>query len=101
MRRRGKAPKGFRADDEKALQIEFNKEHEEYIERVKRERLENREKIQKQAAMQRRRLLLEKQLREEQEETVRDQRLNFWLSLVRRRTRGLVRSPSDVCPPFL
>lgn len=90
MRRRGKAPKGFRADDEKTLQIEFNREHEEYVERLRRERLENREKVKKQAAMQRRRLLLEKQLREEQEETAKDHRLEFWLTLVR--------VPLSICP---
>eukprot|EP00952_Eustigmatos_sp_NYUAD-ZCMA_P005063 22180-Eustigmatos_ZCMA.PRE.1 len=82
MRRRGKVPKGFRADDEKVLQMEFNREHEEFVMRMKKERLENRERVKKQAVMQRRRLMLEHQLREEQEEAANDHRLDFWLSLV-------------------
>lgn len=99
MRRRGKAPKGFRADDEKTLQIEFNREHEEYVERMRRERIENREKVKKQAAMQRRRLLLEKQLREEQEETARDHRLEFWLALVGRLPATSTPSPWRIVLP--
>lgn len=99
MRRRGKAPKGFRADDEKTLQIEFNREHEEYVERLRRERMENREKVKKQAAMQRRRLLLEKQLREEQEETAKDHRLEFWLTLVRARSNIRPHAPLSFLMP--
>ena len=82
MRRRGKVPKGFRSDDEKALQSEFDLEHKDFLERVKKERIGNKEKIRKQALMQHRRLLLEKQLKEEQDEAVRDHRVDFWLSLV-------------------
>jgi CHASE3 domain sensor protein len=55
MRRRGKVPKGFRADDEKVLQMELNREHEEYVQRMRKERLENKERAKRQAAMQRRR----------------------------------------------
>jgi hypothetical protein len=85
MERRQLQAKGFRADDERTLQEAFNREHQEYIERLKKERVENRERVLKQAAMQRRRMLMEKQLREEQDETAKDQRIEFWLSLVRRK----------------
>lgn len=64
---------------QKILDQEFEIEKESIIKHVR----EKRERAAKQAGLQRKRMMLEKHLREEMSEIERDHRIEFWLTLVR------------------
>ena len=83
MERRGLHMKGFLADDAKALQVKFDEEHEDHVVKVRKERAEKRARAAKQAGLQKKRMALERQLREEQEEVAKDSLLETWLINVR------------------
>ena len=61
----------------------YDAEHEDYVVRARKEAAEKRARAAKQAGLQRKRMLLEKQLREEQEECAKDSQLETWLIMVR------------------
>uniref|UniRef100_A0A7R9VZE3 Tropomodulin n=1 Tax=Pseudictyota dubia TaxID=2749911 RepID=A0A7R9VZE3_9STRA len=81
LEKRGLQARGFFADDAKVLQEKFDEEHELYVEAKRREKREAREADAKRAAEQRRRLLMETEVREEREEIGRDRRMKSWLLL--------------------
>jgi len=83
LEKRGLHPKGFRSDDEKLLQAKLNEEFGQYIIKLRKESLENKERLKKQAYVQKRRSLLEMKLREEQQRLHEDSRLNFLSSLLK------------------
>ena len=83
LAKRGLQPKGFRSDDEKQLQAKLNQEFGQYIIKLRKESIENKERLKKQAYVQKRRVLLETKLREEQQRLHEDSRLNFLSSLVK------------------
>ena len=83
LERKGIRAKGFQADDAKTLQAVYDSEHEDYVVRARKEAAEKRARAAKQAGLQRKRMLLEKQLREEQEECAKDSQLETWLIMVR------------------
>lgn len=65
---------------QKILDAEFELEKESIIKHQR----EKREQAAKQAGLQRKRMMLERQLREELSEIEKDHRIEFWLTLVRR-----------------
>mmetsp|Transcript_59229 Transcript_59229/g.87988 ORF Transcript_59229/g.87988 Transcript_59229/m.87988 type:complete len:414 (+) Transcript_59229:80-1321(+) len=85
LERRGLQPRGFFADDAKILQIEFDEEHESYIESKRKERIEVRELEAKRAIQQRRKILMDTQIREERIEIQNDEHIEGWLHLVQHR----------------
>ena len=82
LERKGIRAKGFQADDAKTLQAVYDSEHEDYVVRARKEAAEKRARAAKQAGLQRKRML-EKQLREEQEECAKDSQMETWLIMVR------------------
>ncbi|CAM9106060.1 unnamed protein product, partial [Choristocarpus tenellus] len=76
-------PTGFRDQDimtlQKALDEEFEVEKETLIKLQK----EKKEQAAKQAGLQRKRMMLERQLKEEKAEIEKNHRVEFWLSLVK------------------
>jgi len=96
LEKRGIHPKGFKSDDEKTLQAKINEEFGEYVIKLRKEFLENKERLKNQAYVTRRRMLLETKLREEQQRLHEDSRLNFLSSLVRQSsTSPQMRIPMD------
>ena len=82
MERRGLHPRGFFEDDAKVLQAEFDKEHESYVESKRIEKIEARKIEEKQATIQKRKMIMETQLAEERNELEKDEVLKENLSLV-------------------
>ena len=82
MERRGLHPRGFFADDAKVLQIELNKEHDEYIESKRREKQEAKEMEASQRLFRRRKALTEIALREEKEVLEKNERFREWFHLI-------------------
>ena len=58
--------KGFHQEDSRTLQAEFDKDHDEYVATKRRERQEAKQLAFKQAGLQKRRMLMESQIQEEQ-----------------------------------
>ena len=83
MERRHLHPKGFFNDDAKELQKYFDQEHFKELEKIKEERREQRQRSRMKAQLQKKRLQLEKQLREEQDAVANDPQIEAWLSVVR------------------
>lgn len=73
---------GFRDQDVLALQKILDDEFETEKESLIKQQREKTELAAKQAGLRKKRLLLEKQLKEELLEIERDQRIEFWLKLV-------------------
>jgi len=78
--------KGFHQEDSRTLQAEFDKEHESFVEAKRKERHEAKQLAFKQAGLQKRRMLMESQIQEEQFEIEKDVRLEFWLQMVQNNT---------------
>lgn len=75
---------GFRDQDVLTLQKILDEEFELEKESIIKHQREKREQAAKQAGLQRKRMMLEKQLREEISEIEKDHRIEFWLTLVSR-----------------
>ena len=88
MEIRNLQPRGFFDDDAKMLQQILDKEHEEYLEMKRKEKLEARELEASQAMIRRKKALLEIQLGEEEREIELNRRLDQWFCLMKNR-----------CPP--
>lgn len=73
---------GFRDQDVLTLQKILDEEFELEKESIIKHQREKREQAAKQAGLQKKRMLLERQLREEMSEIEKDHRIQFWLSLV-------------------
>ena len=80
METRGLHTSGFFA---KKLQVQYDNEHHKFIEERKKGAAERRERKRKLAGLQRKRQLLERQLREEQEAVAEDDQIATWLDSVR------------------
>ncbi|CAM9096483.1 unnamed protein product [Ectocarpus fasciculatus] len=74
---------GFRDQDVVTLQKILDAEFELEKESIIKHQREKREQAAKQAGLQRKRMMLERQLREEISEIGKDQRIEFWLNLVK------------------
>lgn len=74
---------GFRDQDVVTLQKILDAEFELEKESIIKHQREKREQAAKQAGLQRKRMMLERQLREEISEIEKDHRIEFWLTLVR------------------
>lgn len=74
---------GFRDQDVVTLQKILDAEFELEKESIIKHQREKREQAAKQAGLQRKRMMLERQLREELSEIEKDHRIEFWLTLVR------------------
>ena len=88
MEMRNLQPRGFFEDDAKLLQERLDKEHEEYLESKRREKLKARELEASQAMIRRRKTLQEIELGEEEQELESNQRVNEWFRIIKNR-----------CPP--
>ena len=75
--------RGFFADDAKVLQVEFDKEHETFVVEEKKKRANLRMAAVKAAGLQKRRLQMETQLRDEARELDKDDRAEYWIRLVK------------------
>lgn len=84
MEKRGLKPRGFFADDAKLLQIELDKEHQEYIDSKKREKQEAQKLEIEQKDIQRRKARTEIALREEKEEAENNERISTLFHLLER-----------------
>ena len=84
LERRGLPVKGFPADDARTLQEALDLEYEQSKEERKKEAAEKRAREKKQAGLQRKRMIMEKQLKEEQEEVAKDFQTATWLDKLRR-----------------
>lgn len=73
---------GFRDQDVVTLQKILDAEFELEKESIIKHQREKREQAAKQAGLQRKRMMLERQLREEIFEIEKDHRIEFWLTLV-------------------
>lgn len=73
---------GFRDQDVLTLQKILDEEFELEKESIIKHQREKREQAAKQAGLQRKRMMLERQLREEISEIEKDHRIDFWLALV-------------------
>ncbi|CAM9950043.1 unnamed protein product [Ascophyllum nodosum] len=80
---------GFRDQDLLTLQKFLNQEFEVEKESILKHQREKREQAAKQAGLQRKRMMLEKQLREEISEIEKDDRIEFWLTLVKQNSTPL------------
>ncbi|CAM9626297.1 unnamed protein product, partial [Phaeothamnion confervicola] len=76
-------PTGFRDQDAATLQRVLDQEFEAEKESLMRAQREKREQAAKQAGLERKRAVLERQLQEEKLEVSRDHRTQTWLSLVK------------------
>lgn len=88
MEMRNLQPRGFFEDDAKLLQERLDKEHEEYLQSKRREKLEARELEASQAMIRRRKAFQEIELGEEERELESNQRVNEWFRIIKNR-----------CPP--
>ena len=79
---------GFPDTDREHLQEAFNAEFEADKEKAKIARREVRRRAARQAGLQRRRMLMEKMLQEEQDELVKDHQLGLIMELIRGNTYG-------------
>lgn len=73
---------GFRDQDVLTLQKILDEEFELEKESLIKQQREKKEQAAKQAGLQRKRMMLERQLREEIAEIEKDHRFEFWLTLV-------------------
>lgn len=89
MEKRSLQARGFFADDAKLLQVELDKEHQEYMELKAREKIEAKKIEAAQKVTQRRKALTEYALWEEKEEVEKNERIAQWFQLLQ---QGL-------CPP--
>ena len=80
---RGMHPKGFFNDDARELQKVLNQEHVENLEKIKAEKRAEQGRSRMKAKLQKKRLQLEKQLREEQEAVHNDERASSWLHVIK------------------
>lgn len=85
MEIRNLQPRGFFEDDAKLLQEDFDKEHEQYIESKRREKLEARELEASQATIRLRKALQEIELSEEKRELESNKRVDEWFRLIKQR----------------
>ncbi|CAM9714882.1 unnamed protein product, partial [Chrysoparadoxa australica] len=76
-------PTGFRDQDIATLQKVLDEEFELEKETLIKQQKAKREQAAKQTGLQRRRMMLEMQLKEEKEEIAKDERVRFWLDLVK------------------
>lgn len=83
MERRHLHPKGFLTDDAKELQKYFDKEYEQDLAKIKAERREERKRERKKALLHKKRLQLEKQLKDEEEAVAADDQVATWLGAIR------------------
>jgi hypothetical protein len=83
LKDRGAPIKGFEDEDAETLQKLLDVEYDEELETKRKERREAKALAAKQAGLQKRRMLMEGQIQEEQIEIEKDHRIEFWLHLVR------------------
>ena len=83
LKDRGAPVKGFEDEDAETLQKIIDVEYDEELETKRGERREAKLLAAKQAGLQKRRMLMEGQIQEEQIEIEKDGRIEFWLHLVR------------------
>ena len=83
METRGLQPRGFFADDAKVLQTFFDKEHEQYLRKKRKEREETKELETKQALKQRRKIMMETEIRGEKEELGKNPCTRKWFGLIK------------------
>ncbi|CAM9472826.1 unnamed protein product, partial [Discosporangium mesarthrocarpum] len=76
-------PTGFRDQDVLTLQKVLDEEFEVEKENLMKQQREKKEQAAKQAGLQRKRMMLERQLKEEKAEIEKDHRVEFWLTLVK------------------
>lgn len=79
---RGIHPRGFFADDAKILQAALQKEHDESLESRRREKSERRQLERSKKNLERRKVLTEIALKEENEEIKSNERLQEWFHLI-------------------
>jgi hypothetical protein len=82
MEKRRLEARGFFSDDAKLLQAALDKEHEEYIESKKRQRLEAKKLESAQKAAQRRKACTEYALLKEKEEAEKNDKVSQWFQLL-------------------
>ena len=80
---RGIQSKGFFNDDARRLQQEYDKEHKETLITVEREAREGAARLARQKAITSRREEQERELKEEQEALAKDEKISFWLELMK------------------
>jgi len=80
---RGVAPKGFPDQDRILLQGKFEEDFKKSLEEQKKRKAESRNRALRQADLQRKRLLMEKMLQEEQEERLKDHQTGMVIDLVK------------------
>lgn len=81
--KRGIKSTGFPDTDKELLQKAFDEEFKNDLEEMKAKRREKKRKAAKQAGLQRRRLLMEKTLQEEQDELARNHQISMMIELVK------------------
>eukprot|EP00520_Triparma_pacifica_P010059 CAMPEP_0118652504 /NCGR_PEP_ID=MMETSP0785-20121206/11353_1 /TAXON_ID=91992 /ORGANISM="Bolidomonas pacifica, Strain CCMP 1866" /LENGTH=407 /DNA_ID=CAMNT_0006545025 /DNA_START=177 /DNA_END=1400 /DNA_ORIENTATION=+ len=86
LKDRGAPIKGFEDEDAETLQKLLDAEYEEELEQKRIERKEARALAAKQAGLQKRRLLMETLIQEEVIEIEKDNRIEFWLELIKNNT---------------
>lgn len=85
MEIRNLQPRGFFDDDAELLQEHIDKEHQNYIDSKRREKLEARELEVSQAMIRRRKAIQEIELTEEENELKSNQRVSEWFRLIQNR----------------
>jgi hypothetical protein len=80
---RGIQSKGFFNDDARRLQQEFDKEHKETLITVEKEAREGAARFARQKAITSRREEQERELKDEQEALAKDDKISFWLELMK------------------
>lgn len=83
LKERGAPIKGFEDEDAETLQKFLDVEYEEELEQKRAERREAKALAAKQAGLQKRRLLMETLIQEETIEIEKDNRIEFWLELIK------------------
>lgn len=82
MERRHLHPKGFLTDDAKELQRYFDKEYEQDLEKIKAEKRDERRREREKARLHKKKIQLEKQLKDEEEAIASDRQTRTWLRLI-------------------
>lgn len=83
MERRHLHPKGFLTDDAKELQKYFDKEYEQDLEKIRVEKREQRKREREKVQLHKKRMQLEKQLKDEEAAVHADGQISTWLEVIR------------------
>ena len=83
LEKRGINPRGFFDEDAKVLQVELDREHDEYMESKRREKQESKALESSQRLIRRRKALTEIALKEEKQEMMRNERIMEWFLLIK------------------